>query len=49
MYIRNMDIFIVSGPSIDCKKLVGCIFNLVTEINIRTLSYDDDVWSDSLI
>ena len=44
-----MDIFVVSGPSRDCEKLVGCIFNLVTEINIRTVSYDDAVKNDDLI
>jgi len=44
-----MDIFVVSGPSTDCKKLVGCIFNLMIEINIRAVSYDDAVRNDSLI
>jgi hypothetical protein len=50
MYICNMDIFVASGPSTKCKKkLVGCIFNLVIEINIPTVSYDDAVRNDSLI
>jgi len=44
-----MDIFVVSEPSRDCEKPVGCIFNLMIEINIRTVSYDGAVRNDSLI
>jgi len=44
-----MDIFIVSGPSSDYKKLAGCIFILVIEMNIPPISYHDAVRNDSLI